>query len=399
MAALEDTDAAFVRHHTFAGCRASILLQQHACCPHCGHDAVPEAEDDDNDDDEGKPLVVDGGREEEAAREEAKTAQDRPAGRSRGGSEGRVHSVLLAAGIHDHLKDEDMKDLPDRFDATSVKAKATWFGALCLSGIGIFINAWIVISTGQIKTIWHAQYPTCWAPDVPQQCPFQIDCCGLFPNTPVQVNGTCAPQTPEVCNADGTYPDQALCDEAVVNAVSYAQFAGIMLGMLTFGRIADVVGRTRAGILTACFMIIGVAVMTFAYSPESEKLFIIFATFFGVFGFGVGGEYPLAAMAAASQHEDAAEDALHDDDERRRARALLDKAKTARRGENIALVFGMQGVGSVMGSVYLLFLVYFSGQLRVDWYVNRNATCARRSNCSTYPILPHSSVLIALSVQ
>src|SRR3569623_306500 len=81
------------------------------------------------------------------------------------------------------------------------------------------------------------------------------------------------------------------------------------------------------------------------------------------------GKYPLTAMRAASHHAQAKEDALEDDEAMARHRILLDKAQTARRGETIALVFAMQGVGAVMGSAYILFLLYFSGQLRSVWYV------------------------------
>jgi MFS family permease len=46
----------------------------------------------------------------------------------------------------------------------------------------------------------------------------------------------------------------------------------------------------------------------------------------------------------------------------------MEKAKTARRGETISLVFAMQGVGAVVGSLLLLSLIFFSGQGRVDCY-------------------------------
>jgi MFS family permease len=44
----------------------------------------------------------------------------------------------------------------------------------------------------------------------------------------------------------------------------------------------------------------------------------------------------------------------------------METAKTARRGETIALVFAMQGIGAVVGSVFLLSLIYFSNQTRID---------------------------------
>ena len=60
------------------------------------------------------------------------------------------------------------------------------------------------------------------------------------------------------------------------------------------------------------------------------------------------------------------EDALRDDEDQHRYRVLLEVAKTARRGETISLVFAMQGLGAVFGSVVLLILIYIADQSRVD---------------------------------
>jgi hypothetical protein len=57
----------------------------------------------------------------------------------------------------------------------------------------------------------------------------------------------------------------------------------------------------------------------------------------------------------------------NDQNEKIRKRILIEQAKTARRGETIALIFTMQGVGAVFGSTVLLILIYFSGQGRTDW--------------------------------
>jgi hypothetical protein len=53
----------------------------------------------------------------------------------------------------------------------------------------------------------------------------------------------------------------------------------------------------------------------------------------------------------------------------------VEKAKSDRRGETIALVFAMQGVGAVVGSIFLLCLIYFSNQTRSDC----SSSCANSS--------------------
>jgi hypothetical protein len=287
-----------------------------------------------------------------------------------------VQSVLLADGLVATSDDEEenllLLEIPGRYDKASVKSKITWFGVLCLTGVGMFVEAYVIITTGQVKTVWHDNYPTCWDSENEQPCPNNIECCGLFPNTPqdvCQVTTTTPTPTPNedsICTQDdnNTYPSNLLCSSRQLGGVSYAEFAGIMVGMLVFGTIADRIGRKKDGTLTALLMIVGIGGMTFFDSKDVGTLFLLFSIFFAIFGLGVGGEYPLTATQAAEYHAENAENALLDDEERRHQRILVETAKTARRGETIALVFAMQGVGAVVGSVFLLALIYFSNQTR-----------------------------------
>jgi hypothetical protein len=206
----------------------------------------------------------------------------------------RLKSIYLANGIHHHVTEDDLEDLPDRFSSSTTKARITWFGALCIAGIGMFIEAYIIITTGQIKTTWHSNYPTCWEPNTEQQCPDNIRCCGLFPNTPVdEATGECAVDFTKsiVCNqTTGEYNDGELCEASVLGAVSYSEFAGIMVGMLVFGTLADIIGVNSAGILTSVLMIVGNVVMCFIKVQNNIQLqFVIWIVFFGVFGLAVGG--------------------------------------------------------------------------------------------------------------
>lgn len=138
-----------------------------------------------------------------------------------------------------------------------------------------------------------------------------------------------------------------------------------MLGMLTFGKVADLLGKHFAGNMTALFQLIGISFMTFFYSKNINTQILMFDVFFAVFGFGVGGEYPLTAASAAAHHIESLEEAAMDDKERHRVRVLRERERSVRRGETIALVFAMQGVGTVVGSVFLLCLLYFGNQERV----------------------------------
>lgn len=274
---------------------------------------------------------------------------------------GLISSVFLASGLHGH--NHEGEELPPRVQIATTKAKIKWFGALCVTGIGMFVEAYIIITTGQIKTVWHDAYPTCFVPDEEMVCPDLIQCRGLFPNTPETVEGT----NPNWCQDDGTYKDELLCTPGVISSLSFVEFAGIMLGMLTFGKLADLMGNQSAAILAAFLQLIGIVMMTFFYTANLNTMFIVFNLFFGVFGLGVGGEYPLTAASAAAHHAESAEEAMLDSEERHKVRMLREKARSARRGETIAMAFAMQGVGAVIGSVFLLCLLYLGNQDKIDW--------------------------------
>jgi len=195
----------------------------------------------------------------------------------------------------------------------------------------------------------------------------------LYPNTPLEAStGQCAVSRLgafvggiyDVCDPlTGDYSAGRLCNENILDSVSYLEFAGLMIGMLSFGVIGDCMGLKNAGVLAALLSVVGVVVMCFVDLPTNLNLqFLVYAIFFGIFGLGVGGEYPLTAMSAAAQSSESAEEKAMDDTERRCRRLMRDKERTARRGETIGLVFSMQGIGAVVGSFFLLVLIYFSQQ-------------------------------------
>lgn len=75
--------------------------------------------------------------------------------------------------------------------------------------------------------------------------------------------------------------------------------------------------------MAALLGVIGVIVMTFMDSTDLNTQFLIYAIFFGVFGTGVGGEYPLTAMSASQHHSETMEEAAMEDDGRRKSRCLV----------------------------------------------------------------------------
>jgi len=331
-----------------------------------------------------------------------------------------LKQVLSVDALHYPIDDRLVAALPSRCGRSNRKGRhhrhrlaalfaslpawLTWWTGHSLKGLGMFVNAYIIITTGQLKLIWQHEYPECWVASASAtasnngthaQCPNLIQCCGIFANNPleetVSQNGTTTTTVcrmdltnADVCNPiDGTFPDNVQCHAGTINALSYAEFAGIMLGMLTFGFLADGMGRTPAGLLAALLQVLGVTVMTFYTSNNNDvnTIFLYVAIFFGIFGWGVGGEYPLTAHHAAEAEAEASSSTSsssssppqhvplgqqNDEDAPflPPPHRIVDATRTVRRGETIAMAFTMQGIGAVMGSLILLVLLYFSGQSR-----------------------------------
>jgi MFS family permease len=111
---------------------------------------------------------------------------------------------------------------------------------------------------------------------------------------------------------------------ALLNAV---MLGAAFLGATAFGRLADVIGRTRAYGISAAIMVL--AAIGSAFSPNLATLVM----FRFLLGLGVGGDYPVSAvlMSEYSHHSS--------------------------RGRMIGLVFSAQAVGLIVGPLTALALL------------------------------------------
>ncbi len=123
---------------------------------------------------------------------------------------------------------------------------------------------------------------------------------------------------------------------ALLNAVMLGAAFG---GALVFGRLADVIGRTRVYWMSAALMVI--AAIGSALAPSLAVL----VAFRFLLGFGVGGDYPVSAvlMSEYAGHRD--------------------------RGRMVALVFSAQAVGLVVGPLLALALLGGGAGPAVTWRV------------------------------
>jgi MFS transporter, PHS family, inorganic phosphate transporter len=123
---------------------------------------------------------------------------------------------------------------------------------------------------------------------------------------------------------------------ALLNAVMLGAAFG---GALVFGRIADLIGRTRVYWMSAALMV--VAALGSALAPSLAVL----VAFRFLLGFGVGGDYPVSAvlMSEYASHKD--------------------------RGRMVALVFSTQAVGLIVGPLLALALLGGGAGPAVTWRV------------------------------
>jgi MFS family permease len=123
---------------------------------------------------------------------------------------------------------------------------------------------------------------------------------------------------------------------ALLNAV---MLGAAFFGALVFGRIADVIGRTRVYWMSAALMVVAAA-----GSALAPSLAVLIAFRF-LLGFGVGGDYPVSAvlMSEYSGHHN--------------------------RGRMVGLVFSAQAVGLVVGPLVALALLGGGAGPAVTWRI------------------------------
>eukprot|EP00877_Chromochloris_zofingiensis_P002903 jgi/Chrzof1/12613/Cz07g01060.t1 len=165
----------------------------------------------------------------------------------------------------------------------------------------MFSEAYIIFSLGQIKPFQAALYPTCF----------------------------------------NSHTD---CTNEITHVQNYIQICGIIVGMILFGALADFIGRKWGSRLVASIMLTGCVMLVFSpliSSPATYLSFFIFAQTW--YGFGVGGEYPMASSSAAE-------------------RSQSDPELRNHRGRQVVLTFSQQGMGNLVNGCVILIAMVMFGQ-------------------------------------
>ncbi|CAE8641871.1 unnamed protein product [Polarella glacialis] len=121
-------------------------------------------------------------------------------------------------------------------------------------------------------------------------------------------------------------------------------FVGAMVGMLSMGRLGDVIGRARALQVTLVFTVLGALIPACAFG-DGNSLYGILCFGRLVLGIGVGGIYPLSAVHSAEGCDD-----------------------HAGRGKRVAQAFFFQSVGVIAPYVVcMLLLAVLKPATPADW--------------------------------
>ena len=159
-------------------------------------------------------------------------------------------------------------------------------------------------------------------------------------------------------------------------SVATAAVAGSVCGQIAFGMVADRIGRKRGFICTLLLAMTGSLASAFAQDSPAFSIFTMIACFRFVLGVGIGGEYPLSATISSenahSKHQ---------------------------RGQQVAMVFSMQGVGMLLAPlVGVILLSLLPGSFRACvWlgvWVSRVITAVMSTG-----MWPDTAVLRTLALQ
>ena len=154
-------------------------------------------------------------------------------------------------------------------------------------------------------------------------------------------------------------------DSLLASAIS----VGAIIGMVTFGFIADVVGRRVAFMTTGALVMSGSIASSLCQRSESFPLVSQLVLFQVILGIGIGGEYPLSATIASECSD------------------------PMTRSRIVGGVFSMQGVGMIVSCLLPIIFISLGVPLETTWrlLLGLGAVPALIAFCLRVRIVPPSA--------
>lgn len=128
--------------------------------------------------------------------------------------------------------------------------------------------------------------------------------------------------------------------EELKSTIKSMALAGAIVGQIFFGSIADLIGRKRVFLVT-CLLVLFGAILS-STVVDGDYIFTQLIIWRFVLGVGVGGEYPLSASVTS------------------------ESSSAKYEIQNLALVFSMQGVGTLLCSIILVMITQSMGNENYD---------------------------------
>lgn len=173
-----------------------------------------------------------------------------------------------------------------------------YFRNYVITGLGLFVEGYTLFSVGNLTSLFSVVWPQCW-------------------------------KTHEVCNITW------------VHATDYLQIVGIILGQACVGLESDWIGRRFGMVQNALIMTLGSVMLTAMWGTSLNGWVICYAWCQFVYGFGVGGEYPIVGTTSMEGQKGKGAD-------------VRDRMH---RGRRVLLSFLMQGWGQVVNQGLLIVLM------------------------------------------
>jgi MFS family permease len=208
-----------------------------------------------------------------------------------------------------------------------------WLVESVWPGMGLFGESYMLFSIGTLTPLWRELYPDCF--------------------------------------------DNQDCKPRLLYSLTYSVVLGVIVGMITLGYAANMIGRRRGSLLTAGLMSGGAVAMVVESMILTGSVVALYRSMVAslfVFGIGVGGEYPLSASLASERAMQSAKQPILSADDSDKADPLItnqDERPPQDRGRQVQLVFSMQGMGIWFNSLTMAILLYSFGQTSADNYDHR----------------------------
>ncbi|CEH12590.1 Inorganic phosphate transporter [Ceraceosorus bombacis] len=200
----------------------------------------------------------------------------------------------------------ELSEIGRMFKADPLSPIRAYFSNYVITGMGLFVEGWVLFSVGNLQPLFKAVWPECFSKH-------------------------------QVCNKYWT------------SAIEPLEIAGIIIGQICVGVEGDWISRKFGMVQDAVVLTIFSIGLTAMWGTTLNGWVICWAILLFFYGFGVGGEYPVTAtraMEASSGRGAGAADRMH-------------------RGRKTALAFTMQGWGQFVNQtlLILLLLVFHHGSL------------------------------------